>query len=259
MTPPADIEDSRTRDRRLCRAGWRRAWGTALALVAAIAILGREPPPEEPATVLRRPRWTWVLPGSAAEAALADVRAVRSPTAFALPTAAGFTAALRSRMPRLAPPVRHAGDPAALAAAIPPSPAPLLPGWTDPDFAARVPAPPPGDGWKPVFANRRPPPDLPRMDFPAGWEPRIFAGLDLAYADWVDGVPWTASADIRFDAQGIPLSVLLDRSSGIPAVDKRIARSASGWRLLDPDAPRHGKVSWRVPAPAGPQSGEVLP
>ena len=86
------------------------------------------------------------------------------------------------------------------------------------------------------------------MDFPAGWEPRIFSGLDLAYADWAAGTPWTAMADIRFDAKGIPLAVLLDRSSGIPDIDKQLARSAASWRLLDPDAPRHGKVTWRVPA-----------
>lgn len=255
MTSPSDIEDSRTRDRRFCRPGWHRAWATALAIVAAIAILGRMAPPEEPATVRRTPHWTWILPGSPAEAALADIRAVRSPTAFSLPTAAGFTAALRSRMPRLAPPMRRAtSSPSPLAAIAPLVPAPL-PDWTSSDFAARTPTPPPATGWKPVFANRRSLPDLPRMDFPAGWEPRIFSGLDLAYADWAEGSPWTATADIRFDAKGIPVSVLLDRSSGIPAVDKQLARSAASWRLLDSDAPRHGKVTWRVPAaPATPLS-----
>jgi hypothetical protein len=264
VPPFADIEDSRARDRRLCRPGWHRAWATALAIVAALAVLGRMTPPEEPATVRRTPHWTWILPGSPAEAALSDVRALRTPTAFALPTAAGFTSALRARMPRLAPPMRRAAAAIAAAASLPPA-APL-PDWTSPDFAVRTPLPRHGTGWKPVFANRRPPPDRPRMDFPPGWEPRIFSGLDLAYPDWVPGSPWTASADILFDAKGIPVSVLLDRSSGIPDVDRQLARSAAAWRLLDPDAPRHGTVVWRVPAvpapatePDSPASGEDIP
>lgn len=260
MPSLADIEDSRDRDRRLCRPGWHRAWATALAIVAALAILGRMAPPEEPATVRRTPHWTWILPGAPAEAALSDVRAVRTPTVFALPTAVGFTSPLRARIPRLTPPMRRAASPAALSvAAAPFSPGAPLPDWTSPDFAPRAPSPPPGTGWKPVFANRRPPPDLPGMDFPAGWEPRIFSGLDLAYADWAAGSPWTASVDIRFDSAGIPLAVLLDRPSGIPDVDRQLARSAAVWRLLDPDAPRHGKVTWRVPAAPAATASESAP
>lgn len=262
MPPLSDIEASRDRDRRLRRPGWHRAWAATLAIVAALIILGRMAPPEEPATVRRTPHWTWILPGTPAEAALAGVRAARTPTAFALPSAAGFTSPLRTRIPRLAPPMRRAAAPVS-----PATTASLLShrtpvsDWAAPGFASRPPAPPAATGWKPVFANRSPPPDLPRMDFPPGWEPRIFSGLDLAYADWAADSPWTATADIRFDASGIPLSILLDRPSGIPSIDKQLARSTAAWRLLDPDAPRHGKVTWRVPvAPAAtlPQPATTL-
>lgn len=245
MPARPDMEDSLSRDRRFRRAGWRRAWLAALAIVAALAILGRIAPPAEPATVRRTPHWTWVLPGAPAEAALADVRAVRSPAAFSLPSPAGFTGALRGRSPRLAPPVRRADRPAAPASA---SSAPPLPDWTSPALAPRAPLPPGDNGWKPVFANRRPPAETPRIDFPAGWEPRIFSGLDLTYPAWSPATAWTATADLAFNESGIPVSVLLDRPSGDPAIDRRLARSAASWRLLDPAAPRRGKVTWRVPA-----------
>lgn len=239
------MEDSRSRDRRFRRAGWRRAWLAALAIVAALAILGRIAPPAEPATVRRAPHWTWVLPGTRAEAALADVRAVRSPTAFSLPSPAGFTGALRVRFPRLAPPVRHADRPAAAAAA---SSAPSLPDWNSPALAPRTPLSPGDAGWKPVFANRRPPVETPRIDFPAGWESRLFSGLDLTYPSWAPDTPWTATADLAFDDAGIPVSVLVDRPSGDLAVDRRLARAAASLRLLDHAAPRRGKITWRVPA-----------
>lgn len=246
-----DMEDSLARDRRFRRAGWRRAWLAALAIVAALAILGRIAPPAEPATVRRTPHWTWILPGAPTEAAVAAVRAVRTPAAFSLPSPSGFTGALRGRAPRLAPPVRRATLPATPAASVP---APPLPDWTSPALAPRPPLPPGDAGWKPVFANRRPPAALPRIDFPAGWEPRIFAGLDLDYPAWAPSISWTATADLAFDAGGNPVSVLLDRSSGDAAIDRRLARSAASWRLLDPAAPRRGKVTWRVPAAAQPDS-----
>ena len=243
-----DIEDAQERNRRFRRAGWHRAWAVALAIVAAVAVACRIAPPEEAPTVRRMPRWTWVLPDAAG--ALADVRAVRSPTAFALPSPSGFTGSLRARAPRLAPPVRHTASAAATAhavasAALPPA---VAPDWNAPEF---VPVPPVGDappGWMPVFANRTPPPDEPRMEFPSGWEQRVFSGVDLAYTGWAPGREWSATVELAFDARGIPMRVILDRSSGIPKVDRRLARSASGWRLLDSEAPRRGKVVWRVPA-----------
>lgn len=88
------------------------------------------------------------------------------------------------------------------------------------------------------------------MEFPSGWEQRLFSGVDLAYADWVPGRGWTATAELAFDARGIPERVILDHSSDIPRVDRRLVRSASGWRLLDAGAPRQGKVVWRVPSAA---------
>lgn len=250
------MEDSLSRDRRFRRAGWRRAWLAALAIVAALAILGRIAPPTEPATVRRTPHWTWVLPGAPAEAAVAAVRAVRSPAAFSLPSPAGFTGALRALSPRLAPPVRRADRPAAPAAA---SSEPSLPDWTSPALAPRAPLPPGDTGWKPVFANRRPPVETPRIDFPAGWESRIFSGLDLNYPAWFPDTPWTATADLAFDAAGIPVSVLLDRPSGAPAIDQRLARSAASLRLLDPAAPRRGKITWRVPAASPADTADAAP
>lgn len=244
------IEDSLERDRRFRRAGWRRAWAVALAIVAAVAVLGRIAPPEEATTVRRTPRWTWVLPD--AEAALADVRAVRSPTAFALPTPSGFTGSLRARAPRLAPPVRRTEAMAyAPSAAAAPRPAAET-DWNAPEFVPVLPLGIVPRGWTPVFANRTPPSEEPRMEFPSGWEQRLFAGVDLAYAGWAPGREWTASAELEFDERGILTAILLDRSSGIPRVDRRLARSAAGWRLLDAGAPRRGRVVWRVPAPAAP-------
>ena len=240
------IEDSLERDRRFRRAGWHRAWAVALAIVAAVAVLCRLAPPEEAPTVRRTPRWTWVLPDAAA--ALADVRAIRSPAAFALPSPSGFTGALRARTPRLAPPVRRTAAMAYApsAAAAPKSSA--VPDWNAPEFEPVRPLGSVPPGWTPVFANRVPPREEPRMEFPPGWEQRVFAGVDLAYAGWAPGREWSAAAELEFDARGIPTAILLDRSSGIPRVDRRIARSASGWRLLDAEAPRRGKVVWRVPA-----------
>ena len=56
---------------------------------------------------------------------------------------------------------------------------------------------------------------------------------------------------MRFDAHGIPVSTLLAQSSGRPELDVRLARSASGWRLLEPSAPRTGVVAWTSPAVSG--------
>lgn len=247
------IADARTHDRHWRRTGWRRAWCASLALVAALAVVGRIAPPEEPATVRRTPHWTWVLPGDASLPTLPDVLAVRSPAAFAMPSPAGFTGSLRTRTPRLAPPVRRM---------VPPSPrtfpahAAAAPDWASPELAPRVPVTPGARGWTPVFAHRNVPEEVSRMEFPPGWEQRLFSGLDLAYDAWApSGEVWGASAELEFNAQGIPVSVILDRPSGMPEVDRRIARSAAGWRLLEPAAPRRGKVVWRVvPAAADPDA-----
>ena len=88
------------------------------------------------------------------------------------------------------------------------------------------------------------------MTFPEGWESRLFSGIDLDFGAWTDGA-WSAEMEMRFDERGVPVSMLLAKSSGLPEVDRRLARSAYGWRLLEPAAPRQGTVSWRNPlAPA---------
>lgn len=254
------MEDSRERDRRFRRAGWRRAWAVALGLCAAAAVLCRIGPPEEVPTVRRTPHWTWLPPAVAAET-LADVRAVRSPTVFSLPSPEGFTGALRTRNPRLRPPVGR--DRASAAGR-----GPAVDGaggtgeatdWNAPEFAVRRPAGREPAGWMPVFANRVRQEETARMEFPEGWEQRLFAGLDLAYADWAPGQAWEATAELAFDEKGIPVSVFLDPRSGIPEVDRRLARSASSWRLMAGGAPRRGKVSWRVPAKGGDGAVAAVP
>lgn len=253
------MEDSRERDRRFRRAGWHRAWAVAAGIVAAAAVFCRIDPPEEAATVRRTPHWTWLPPAVAAEK-LADVRAVRSPAVFSLPAPKGFTGALRARNPRLTPPVgreRTAGSTGRDADAAAAEPAT---DWTAPEFAVRRPAGKEPAGWTPVFANRVRPEEPARMEFPEGWEQRLFAGVDLAYADWAPGAAWEATAEVEFDGTGIPVAVFLDRHSGIPEVDRRLARSVSSWRLLAGGAPRKGKVSWRVPAAgAGGGAGDGVP
>ena len=86
------------------------------------------------------------------------------------------------------------------------------------------------------------------MTFPEGWESRLFSGIDLDFGAWTDGA-WSAEMEMRFDERGVPVSMLLAKSSGLPEVDRRLARSAYGWRLLEPAAPRAGTVEWTSPWP----------
>ncbi len=186
--------------------------------------------------------WWWPAPGGAA----LDVRAHWTPAAFALSTPAGFSHALRGERAGLAPPVQIEPPPAAylddarsfepLAVADP------VPSGAEPRAASGGPAP--GEG---VFPPRTPEPETARMGFPAGWESRLFSGIDLDYSAWTN-VVWEARVEMRFDAKGVPESILLAQGSGLPEVDRRLARSVSGWRLLEPAAPRTGVVSWRSPA-----------
>ena len=77
---------------------------------------------------------------------------------------------------------------------------------------------------------------------------RLFSGIDLNYGDWTNAA-WSARIEMRFDAKGVPVSMLLAQSSGLPEVDRRLARSVNGWRLLEPAAPRAGTVEWTSPWP----------
>jgi hypothetical protein len=93
------------------------------------------------------------------------------------------------------------------------------------------------------------------MAFPDGWESRLFSGIDLDFGAWTNRA-WSAQIEMRFDGKGIPALVLLAQPSGFPEVDRRLARSASGWRLLEASAPRAGLVGWSSPAaePSAPAS-----
>ncbi len=230
-------EDPARRWRRFCRPGAR--WAAAFAAVwfGAWALLFRIAP--VPAAPLRdspaRMAWWW----PAADAPALDVRAHWTPAVFALATPAGFSHALRGGRASLAPPVQ-ADRPAPVFWTAPPAYAPL-------DFAS--PAPAPIEGAAAVFPARPLPRETPRLAFSAGWESRLFSGIDLDYPAWTNA-PWQARVELRFDDRGVPTSVLLAQASGIPAVDRRLARSVSGWRLLEPAAPRSGTATWTAPAPA---------
>ena len=231
-------EDPARRWRRFCRPGAR--WAAAFAAVwfGAWALLFRIAPVPAPVPreVPSRVAWWW----SAAAAPALDVRALWTPAAFALSTPAGFSHALRGGRANVAPPV-HADRPAPAYWAGEPDYVPL---------ALALPAPAPPTAAAEVFAPRPAPRETPRLVFSAGWESRLFSGIDLDYPNWTNA-PWQARVELRFDARGVPTSVLLAQASGIPDVDRRLARSASGWRLLEPAAPRSGAATWIAPAPAG--------
>ena len=239
-------EDPARRWRRFCRAGGRWA-----ALVAALwfggwtALFRIAPMPAAGgAAAPAKLSWWWPAAGGAA----LDVRAQWTPAAFALSTPAGFSPSLRGARAGLAPPVRAARAPAAYledARAIAP------PEFSEPArLGAGAAAEPvrllPEEG---VFPPRAPEAETPRTTFSAGWESRLFAGLDRDFAGWTNAA-WEARMELRFDGRGVPESALLAQPSGLPDVDRRLARGARAWRLLDPAAPRAGSVAWQVPAAA---------
>ncbi len=214
-------------------AGWFAVLFLALRIAPLPSPLVREPPP--------RVTW-WPGPGpeAASEQTETDPRILWSPAVFALPTPAGFSHPLRRHRAQLQPPV-DITPPGAfyLSRSEPPSntflggPVRLAP-------RTGTPVELPANGVFPPRDQARSPS---RMVFPSGWESRLFSGIDLGYNRWTNQI-WSAELDMQFDAAGVPISVLLSRSSGLPAVDRRLARSAFGWRLLDPDAPRSGRVAW---------------
>ncbi len=231
-------EDPARRWRRFCRPGAR--WAAAFAAVwfGAWALLFRIAPPPLPPLRAAPPRIAWWRPAPAAPAL--DVRAHWTPAAFALATPAGFSHALRGGRASVAPPVQADRPAPAYWTAAPAFAAPTL-AWPAADAPTSAPE---------VFAPRPAPREAPRLTFSAGWESRLFSGIDLDYPNWTNA-PWQARVELRFDGRGVPASVLLAQASGIPDVDRRLARSASGWRLLEPAAPRSGAATWFAPAPAG--------
>jgi hypothetical protein len=235
--------DRARRWRQFCRTGWQLAWGVSVLWFGALALLFRVAPAPVPTPHEAPAPMAW-WPASGDPTAL-DVRALWTPSAFALSSPAGFSHSQRSERSRLTPPVQVVRPDSALmenprleeafdlltSERIQLVSAPLAPGW---------------ESMPGVFPPRTPATDSPKLLFPDGWESRLFSGIDLNYGDWSD-TPWTAQVEIHFDPKGIPTSVLLARSSGLVEVDRRLARSISGWRLLDPDALRSGLVVWSAP------------
>jgi hypothetical protein len=236
-------DDSAWRWRQFSRRGWRLAWLFAALWFGGLALLFRlAPAPVPSAREAPVPLAWWPAGGGAA----LDVRALWTPSAFALSSPAGFSHSLRRARAGLPPPIQTARPAAAFlvrpnsAAAF--DLAKLGPIWGSPS------SPPIGSGRdNAVFPPRVPAREMPRLSFPDGWESRLFSGIDLNFGAWTNG-SWSARVEMRFDAQGVPVSTLLAQSSGDPEVDRRLARSAHGWRLLEPDAPRTGIVAWNSPA-----------
>ena len=220
------------------------AWLFAALWFGALTLLFRVAPAPGPAP---RPAAVPMVWWPAAGGESADIRSLWSPSAFALPTPAGFSHSLRRERARLVPPVEIA-RPEAMFMERPP-PAAGRPNAAVVRVAARA---EPAASWPAagIFPPRVFEPEAARMVFPEGWESRLFSGIDLNFGAWTNEA-WSARVEMRFDAHGIPVSTLLAQSSGRPELDVRLARSASGWRLLEPSAPRTGVVAWTSPAVSG--------
>lgn len=238
-------EDPARRWRTFCRAGGRWAFVFAALWFGGLTLLFRVSP--VPAAALRAAPaqlgW-WSASGGAA----LDVRAQWTPAAFALSTPAGFSRSLRGERAGLAPPIQAERLPAAYlddARAFEPLDV-AEPGRLGAEAQSAPGGSTPDEG---VFPPRAPEPEIARMVFPDGWESRLFSGIDLDFRNWTKAA-WDARVEMRFDGKGVPESILLAQASGVPEVDRRLARSASGWRLLEPAAPRTGVVAWQSPAAA---------
>ena len=244
-------KDPARRWRKFCRRGWRLAWMCAALWFGGLVLLFRVAPAPEPAS---RPApiamaW-WPAKGGAAM----DIRTLWTPSVFALSTPAGFSHSLRRERVGLPPPVQTARPEASFLENPRPAPAFELSMPGSPRFVSSQvqPEPPSGAG---VFPPRAPARESPRMDFPDGWESRLFSGIDLNFGAWTNG-GWSARVEMQFAENGVPVSMLLAQSSGIPEVDRRLERSVNGWRLLEPAAPRTGTVAWNSPVPAAAASAE---
>ena len=253
------VEDSARRWRRFCRLGWRAAAGILAAWMGAMALLFRLAPLPPPLLRAAPPQISWRPAsgrGGIGGAVHADVRALWSPSVFALPSPVGFSRFLRREKSRIQPPAHL--PPAGPAYLEGPNAGPTR-GRLEEDVDIRFSLAGESEGMERVsgvFPPRTPEAEAPRMGFPPGWESRLFSGIDLDYGKWA-AEPWGARVDMRFDGDGVAESVLLSQPSGIADVDRRLARSARRWRLLDPGAPRTGSVGWRSPGrPAAPASTE---
>ena len=186
-----------------------------------------------------------------------DIRTLWTPSAFALASPAGFSHSLREESFRLQPPVQSTRPEVAFLQR------PSFSGALDMAVSGNrrsMSSETPGELLKTtdsVFPPRIPEKETPRIVFPEGWESRLFSGIDLNFNNWTHRV-WSARVEMQFDATGVPRSMMLTQSSGFPEMDRRLARSTSGWRLLDPAAPRRGVVSWISPG-GSPPAQEPVP
>lgn len=222
------------------------AWFGVFAALVRVA----EPPGrfarEAPAEVVWRPEGRG-MPDGAGGGDVGDARTQWTPAAFALPTPAGFSHELRRGRSRLAPPTSAAAaEPVYLDA---PEREPAAAAAEPLRLGARE-----GEGRRPgggsVFPPRAAAQESAGMEFPEGWEPRLFSGIDLDYGGWTSEA-WSARVEVEFDARGVAGSALVAQSSGIEEVDRRLARNVRSWRLLEDSAPRRGVVVWRSPAGTG--------
>jgi len=219
------------------------AWGVAILWFGGLTLLFRVAPAPGPVPHDAPAPMAW-WPASN-ESAARDVRALWTPSAFALSSPAGFSHAQRHERSRLTPPVQVVRPDSVLLGTPRPVDAFTL---LEPE-RFHLASTESSAEWDPsvsVFPPRVPAAEVPSLSFPDGWESRLFSGIDLNYGSWSDS-PWTAQIEIHFDEKGVPNSVLLARSSGWSEVDRRLARSVSGWRLLDPEAPRSGRIRWSAP------------
>ena len=238
--------------RQFGRAGRRMAAMFAVIWFSALALLFRVAPAPEPLIREKPPQMSWWAQGGASAK---DLLTRESPATFALPTPAGFSHSLRREHAGLTPPVQAQQVETVFLERPEPAVAAGFPKLSR-FRPASVEASTEPLGVSSIFPPRVPEREGPRMIFPDGWESRLFAGIDLDFGTWTDQA-WSAKVEMRFDEKGVPVLLLLAQPSGLLEVDRRLARSASGWRLLEPSAPRAGIMAWNCPAaePAVPAPG----
>lgn len=244
MHRSASIQDSDRNWRRFCRKGSRISCLFSALWLGGFALLFRVAPPPEPEQPASPSPMSW-WPAENRRGDF-DIRTIWTPSIFALSTPAGFSHALREERSRILPPVQSTRPEMAFL------PRPAVAGaldmaLSDPRFnltpETSVELLKDSGG---VFPPRTSEKEVPRMSFPDGWESRLFSGIDLNFNSWTHRA-WSARIEMQFDSTGVPRSILLTQSSGFPEVDRRLARSAHGWRLLEAAAPRTGVVSWNSP------------
>ena len=245
MHRSASNKDSDRRWRRFCRKGSRMACLFTALWLGGFALLFRVAPTPEPEHRASPVSMSWWPADN--QHGVSDIRTLWTPSIFALATPAGFSHSLREERSRLLPPVQSTRPEIAFLQRT------ATVGALDmavPGTRRKVPSETAIEWVKVsdnVFPPRTPEKEVPRMVFPEGWESRLFSGIDLNFNGWTNRI-WSARIEMQFDSSGVPRSILLTQSSGLPEVDRRLTRSATGWRLLEPTAPRMGVVSWSSPS-----------